>query len=155
MIVGFTGHRKLQHDEREIIRWLTQWLQLWKPRAAISGLALGFDQLAARVCVYLGIPLVAAVPFEEQDNRWSDKDKAVYRKILSRARQVVDVSKLRKYTKPEDDYTQKFFNRNIWLVDHSDKILAYYLNTSRGGTAQTVGYAHRQMKIVLQMATQA
>jgi len=144
MIIGFTGHRSFQHPEKKISKKLIQLLTELEPAQAISGMALGFDQLAARVCVHLGIPFIAAVPAQEQPNFWPLKDVKNYFKILSRAAKIVFVDKVKAYSDPNDNFIAKLFNRNYWMVDHSDKMVAYYLNTGKGGTAATVRYTIKQ-----------
>jgi uncharacterized phage-like protein YoqJ len=151
MIIGFTGHRKFRHPEKKIAKQLILFLTKMKPDKTISGMALGFDQLAARVCVYLGIPFIAAVPAKEQPNFWPLHAVKNYFKILEKADEIVYVDKVKGYSNPNDNFITKLFNRNHWMVDHSDKMIAYYLNTGRGGTAATVRYAVKQKKLVIPM----
>jgi uncharacterized phage-like protein YoqJ len=117
------------------------------PKGAVSGMALGFDQLAARMCVHLGIPFIAAVPFKTQPDKWPRKAQGTYYKILEKAHKVVYVDKIKGYK--SDNVVQKFHNRNHWMVDHSDKMIGYYLNTRKGGTAECVRYAYKQFKLVI------
>jgi len=152
MIIGFTGHRKLQHTEKQISKQLVLFLTKIAPDKAISGMALGFDQLAARVCVYLDIPLIAAIPTKSQPNFWPANVVKTYFKILDKAAKIVYVDKLKKYSNPNDNYITKLFNRNYWMVDKSDKMIAYFFGASRGGTAATVRYTIQQKKIVIPMA---
>ena len=149
MIIGFTGHRKFQHPEKKIAKQLISYLSKMKPDKTISGMALGFDQLAARVCVYMGIPFIAAVPAKEQPNFWPLNAVKDYFKILDKASKIVYVDKVKGYSNPNDNFIAKLFNRNHWMVDNSHKMIAYYLNTGRGGTAATVRYTHKQRKIVI------
>jgi len=151
MIVGFTGHRKFQHPEKKIAKQLILFLTKLKPDKTISGMALGFDQLAARICVYLGIPFIAAIPAKEQPNSWPVKAVRDYFKILEKADKTVYVDKIKGYSNLGDTFINKLFNRNYWMVDNSDKMIAYYLNTGRGGTAATVNYTMQQRKIVILM----
>jgi uncharacterized phage-like protein YoqJ len=151
MIIGFTGHRKFQHPEKKIAKQLIFFLTKIEPTKTISGMALGFDQLAARVCVYLHIPFIAAIPAKEQPNFWPLKAVKEYFKILDKASEVVYVDKLKKYSNPNDNFIAKLFNRNHWMVDNSDKMIAYYSGVSRGGTAATVRYTIKQRKLLIQM----
>jgi len=149
MIIGFTGHRKLQHSETKIAKQLIFFLNRLEPTATISGMALGFDQLAARVCVYLGIPFIAAIPAKEQPDFWPIYHIKNYFKILDKADKIVYVDELKKYSNRHATFVKKLFNRNHWIVDHSDKIIAYYLNTRSGGTAETINYTVHQRKIAI------
>lgn len=149
MIIGFTGHRKFKHSESQIAKQLIFYLDKLKPDKAISGMALGFDQLAARVCVYLKLPFIAAVPAKEQPNRWSAIAQKKYFKILDKADKIVYVDSIKGYSDPNDTFTDKLFNRNHWMVDHSDKMIAYYLNTAKGGAAETIRYTMKSRKVAL------
>lgn len=149
MIIGFTGHRELKHSEKKIAKKLIFFLEKMKPNKTISGMAIGFDQLAARVCVYLGIPFIAAVPAKEQPNFWPLNAVKAYFKILEKADKIVYVDKIKEYSNPNDNFITKLFNRNRWIVDNSHKMISYYLNTVRGGTASAIRYTHSQGKIVI------
>jgi uncharacterized phage-like protein YoqJ len=149
MILGFTGHREFSHSEKEIAKFLKLFLTRMKPNKTISGMAIGFDQLAARVCVSLDIPFIAAVPTKSQPDRWPKHVQEKYHKILKKAVEVVYVDTLEDYSNPNDNFIDKLFNRNRWIVDNSNKILSYYMNTGRGGTADTIRYAHLTQKLVI------
>jgi len=154
MIIGFTGHRNITDSRKFLVQHTLMWLRSWKPEKAISGMAVGYDTLAARVCIYLNIPLVAAIPDKRQPNRWPKKEQELYYKILDRASEVVYVDEEPGYDGTES-FIGKLFIRNKWIVDHSDKILAYYNNTETGGTANTILYAHTLMKLVIQIQHEA
>jgi len=149
MIIGITGHRKLVHSEHAIAKQLILYLTKLKPDKLITGMALGFDQLSARVAVYLHIPFIAAIPAKTQANRWTVGQKKIYEKIIKRAEQIVRVDTIKSYK--GRTYTEKLFNRNLWLVDHSDKLIAYYNNTGNGGTLHAMRYAYKQRKVVIGM----
>jgi uncharacterized phage-like protein YoqJ len=55
-------------------------------------MALGWDLAFARASVELGIPLIAAVPFEGQEAMWSPESQAKYRALLAEAETVHVVS---------------------------------------------------------------
>ena len=155
MIVGFTGHRKLQHSEMSLARATIRWLKVWKPDQAITGMALGYDQLAARVCVYLSIPFIAALPAKEQPDVWSTSQKRIYYKILERASKVVYVDTVPGYDRSRN-FIGKLFVRNRWIVDNSDKLLSYYIEDGKfkGGTYSAICYAHSKMKMVIPLILQ-
>ena len=63
----------------------------------MSGMAIGFDLLAAGVVLslkreYPDITLTAVVPFKEQASRFNDDDKCIYNKYLSQADKIVIIS---------------------------------------------------------------
>lgn len=143
-VVAITGHRpnKLGNDYlmlhsplvKSITNKLIQLVNELKPDYMVSGMALGIDTLWARIAVSSKIPLIAAVPFQQQDCKWPAISQDEYRRLLSQAHMVVNVSGQLEYKK---EYMQL---RNEWMVDHCDKLIAVW-DRSPGGTANCVRYA--------------
>lgn len=147
-IVAGTGHRphKLwigdysgHHPMNPLRAWVKNQarskLAVLKPIHVISGLALGFDQDLADVCVDMGIPFIAAIPCEGQDSQWPLEARAHYQKLLKLAYEVVLVN--------DGPYERwKMQARNEWMVDHCSDLLACF-DGSQGGTANTVNYADK------------
>ena len=144
MIVGVTGHRphKLGGWNRGIHDALGAFaldpLQSERPQGVITGMALGWDQAVAVACVRLGIPFVAAVPFEGQESRWNDQQQGDYQKLLLCASQVQIVSE--RDAVEEAGVVWAMQKRNEWIVDNSLRLLALW-DGSAGGTANCVNYA--------------
>jgi uncharacterized phage-like protein YoqJ len=152
-VAAVTGHRpdKLWNDYdltsekmRILERLLTCHINEIKPDYMISGMALGTDTLWAHAAIINNIPLIAAIPFDLQDIRWSNYDRALYRQLLSHAYAVVNVSGEYGY-KPE--YMQL---RNQWMVDQlvpnpASRLVAVF-DGSAGGTQNCVDYAHTVLK---------
>jgi uncharacterized phage-like protein YoqJ len=141
MIISFTGHRndKLggwilpNPTYINVCKQTAKILRELNPDKCISGMALGYDQWGANICIKLGIPFIAAVPFEEQDKIWPEKSKRIYNTILEKAESIIIIS--------EGGYhPSKMQIRNEWLVDQCDKLLACF-DGSPGGTANCVKYA--------------
>lgn len=151
MIISFTGNRILSHPEKKIAKQLIFFLTQMKPDKTISGMALGFDQLAARVCVYLGIPFIAAIPTKSQPECWPKYLVKKYFKILKRASEVVYVDKTSGYSRTKGTFKQKLTNRNYWMVDNSDKVISYNFKTEPSGTESAIRYAMHQHKMVIPM----
>lgn len=140
---AFTGHRPNKlggYDEvnptrdqiRKLIRELLIGLAVTQ---AISGMALGVDQWAAEECVELGIPFIAAVPFEGQEDRWPPWSRAKYSELLNQSKEIVKIC--------EPGYSPaKMQTRNEWMVDHCDVLIAVW-DGSSGGTANCVRYAEQ------------
>lgn len=106
-----------------------------KPSKAISGMALGADQYFAEVCIELGIPFVAAVPFVGQERIWPQSSKDHYNELLKQSCEVVVVS--------EGGYSaQKMQIRNCWMTDHCNKLIGIFDSTP-GGTANCLSYAEK------------
>lgn len=106
----------------------------------ITGLARGVDNWAADIIIELKIKgkdlkFVCVRPYEEYGNDWKGFDKWNLSHILEKADDIVTLSK--EYTK---DCLKK---RNIYMVDHSQKLIAIISNY-RSGTGQTIRYAQKK-----------
>jgi uncharacterized phage-like protein YoqJ len=142
LVVAFTGHRpdKLGGYRTpnplyaKVCHAIEKALIELRPTKAISGMALGVDQWAANICVKLGIPFIAAIPFAGQENVWPEESKRIYRLLLARSTEQHIVSK--------GGYSaRKLQIRNEWMVDNCNKLIAIW-DGSRGGTGNCVNYAH-------------
>lgn len=113
----------------------------------ITGMALGADTYFAECVLELreecGITLEAAVPFHGQSGGFCAADRARYEKILALADKVTVLSQ--HYT------SQCYFVRNRYMVDNSDVVLAVDYGKA-GGTANTVAYAGRSRKRIINLA---
>lgn len=148
MIVGAAGHRP---DKLSCPNWsgylednpLRSWIRhrtantliSLNTTQAYSGMALGYDQDFARVCIELNIPFIAAVPFAGQEADWPEHSQKRYRELLNRAFEVIIVS--------EGGYArEKMHIRNQFVVDRIEHLLACWDGTI-GGTSNTVRYAQQ------------
>lgn len=150
MIVAFTGHRPdklggyyipnktFNYITDELIRVLGE----LQPEKAISGMALGWDQWAAAICLKLQIPFVAAVPFLGQEKVWPQSSKDTYHSLLKQAIETAIVC--------EGGYAGwKMQKRNEWMVDRCDKLIACYNGDLSGGTYNCVKYAQEKGKEII------
>lgn len=144
MVVAGTGHRPNKLGgygvaaERRVLNTALRSLEHLKPERVISGMALGWDQALARAAIDLGIPFVAAVPFEGQERMWPEHSRRRFRELLAQASETVIVS-------PGSYSANAMQVRNIWMVDHCDRVLALW-NGSTGGTHNCITYAARAGK---------
>lgn len=145
----FTGHRIIKEKEidsvkirleQEIINLIEKDVVFF-----VCGGVLGFDMIAALTIlklkkVYKNIQLIMALPCKSQDKYWNEKDKIIYRNILSLADRIVYIS---------DIYTRDcMLNRNRYMVNISYYCICY-LRKNKSGTLQTVNYAKKQnLKII-------
>ena len=136
-IIGCTGHRQLSHDIDKIRSHTKNILIENNCELAVSGMALGYDTVFVEVALELGIPFIAAVPFAEQASVWPEKDREHYLDLLSKAKDI--------YIHPQTQVGNKvyagYFGRNRWIVEHSQLLVAYMINSTDGGTAHTWNYA--------------
>ena len=141
MVVAGTGHRPNKLGgygvaaERRVFTTALRSLEHLKPERVISGMALGWDQALARAAVELGIPFVAAVPFEGQERMWPEPSQRRFRELLAQAAETVIVS-------PGSYSANAMQVRNIWMVGRCDRVLALW-NGSTGGTHNCITYAAR------------
>lgn len=150
MIIAGTGHRpdKLggySEDNYKILVSIGEkYLKMLMPTKVISGMALGWDQALAQAAINLKIPLVAAIPFSTQDKVWSDNSKKYYRELLCKATEIINVS-------DTDDYKLEYMQqRNVWMVDNCDILLAMF-NGTQGGTENCLKYAETRNKKIINL----
>jgi uncharacterized phage-like protein YoqJ len=139
MVVAGAGHRPNKLGgygvaaQTRVFQTALRSLEHLKPERVISGMALGWDQMLARAALHLGIPFVAAVPFQGQESAWPHTSQESYRELLALASEVVVVS-------PGTYSPVLMQRRNIWMVDHADRVLALW-DGSGGGTGNCIQYA--------------
>lgn len=116
-------------------------------RHFISGMALGFDLIAAETILELKeikkvkITLECAIPCIGQTDRWNTASKTRYRRVLERADKVTLVS-------DKSYYTGCFAKRNEFMVNRSDLVVALNFSQS-GGTVSTINYALKKDKAII------
>ena len=147
---AFTGHRwydsSRKHSVRKRIEECVREAYRNGITNFISGMAIGFDLLAAEVVLSLrhecpAITLTAVLPFREQASRFNELNKCRYYKCLSQADDIVILS---------NDYTAKcYLERDRFMVEHSSLLIACYDGRNRGGTFWTDNYAARTGKNVI------
>ncbi|MBW4690039.1 MAG: DUF1273 family protein [Komarekiella atlantica HA4396-MV6] len=154
-IIAGTGHRpeKLGGYKDEVFTRLialcSASLKKMQATEVISGMALGFDQALAIAAIELEIPLVAAIPFKGQDDKWQQQDKERYEDILFRAKQIVYVDKTTKYSTEHVGYSaEKMQKRNEYMIDNCTEVLALF-DGSASGTVNCVKYAESLGKPLL------
>ncbi len=141
----FTGHRpeKLHftenvikfHLEKEIRKAIDDGISIF-----ISGMARGVDIWAAEIVLQFRsageqVKLICAIPFEGFELGWEKAWQGRYQKIIKNADLVRYICHC---------YHRSCFQmRNMWMVDHSVRVIAVY-NGCSGGTRNTIDYAQRK-----------
>ena len=151
MKIAITGHRpnKLGNDydlTSPLIQTIEAELQTiingLRPTLMISGMALGIDTLWAELAIENEIPFIAAIPCENQCERWIQKSKDRYGSIIQHplCKQVV----------LSEEYSHTCMQkRNEWMVNNCDVLIAVWDGTP-GGTGNCVKYAQKKgVQIVL------
>ena len=111
-----------------------------------TGMALGADTWLAEIVLetrqtHPKVQLIAVLPCETQANRWSAEQRERYFDILASCDDVVTLA---------THYTKTCMQeRNRYMVDRADYLLAVYDNEKHGGTAYTVRYAQKKGRKII------
>lgn len=149
-----TGHRKIggyiiPNPLYTAICLKTQEILLkMQPKKCITGGAIGYDQIGAKVAYKLGIPYDVYVPMKGQESRWKKEAQETYYKMLKLAANIILCS--------EESYSPKLFlQRDDRMVDQlqnkNDYLLACWNGDIRSGTGHTVNYAQQQNKNIIRI----
>lgn len=136
---AFTGHRRYDKSHDEMLRESIATLYADGYRIFLSGMAIGFDMAAAEAVLdfreqHDDVELYCIIPFEGQEQRFSQEQQARFREICSRATKIITL---------EPDYKPWVYTqRNNYLVRHAAALVCYYTGES-GGTQYTVRAAAR------------
>ena len=156
MIIVGTGHRPEKITDRAwLLEEMTYVYQLAGAEKVIQGCAAGADLLFAYAAHGMGIPYVAAKPWENHKARmggssgFKHNDAVVYDLMIKYAAEVVNVTGAVNYPGP-----WAYFKRNEWMVDQitpeTGIVLAAW-NGEKSGTAHTVEYAQSKGIRVFQL----
>jgi uncharacterized phage-like protein YoqJ len=145
VILAITGHRPHKLGGyflpnpvyNAVMTKLEDSLRVLQPSCVLTGMALGVDQWTAQLCVNLLIPFDAVIAFENYEAKWPQDSKNRYRHLLTKARKIHMVS-------PGGYSPSKLHQRNYWMVDHSDALLAVWDGLPGSGTSACVQYAQLQ-----------
>lgn len=159
MIIVGTGHRPEKITDRNwLLHQISLFYTLEDAEKIIQGCAAGADLLFARAAYVLGIPYVAAKPWENHKSRmggssgFKNDDATVYDLMMEHASEVVNVTGAVDYPGP-----WAYFKRNEWMVDQitpeTGIVLAAW-NGEKSGTSRTVEYAQSKGIQVFQLDPQ-
>ena len=148
----FTGHRTFNYDKEVFDKLKDLLIRLAKEGVTdfYAGGAQGWDMMFELAVLklrdyhvpFLKLHMVLPCPPEEQTAKWNQSDKNTYKKILEAADSVEIVS---------EHYDKNCMKkRNQRLVELGDICVCYYnVNKTRSGTGQTVRFAEKQEKEVI------
>jgi len=151
-----TGHRPPKlggySDEvwHSVIDLAVLFLMRLKPQRVITGMALGWDQALAWACMRpeVNIPFVAAIPFRGQAGRWPERSQREYMHLLANASEVVELHNRAPNGAEVSRWMQE---RNVWMVNEAEYVVALWDGIERGGTWNCVAYARTQNKPIVNM----
>jgi len=148
----FSGHRVLSQKKIEkIVKRLDEAVdQLIQQGVTdfLCGGAVGFDHICASMIITkkqqgADIRLLFALPCRNQDEKWTDRQKQLYRSLLGEADAVHYVS---------EEYTPDCMKkRNYYMVDSSAYCICA-MTKDISGTGQTVRYAQQQGLQIMNVA---
>lgn len=125
-ILLVAGNRRLSDPESIRIQ-IEEYLDEQVPDMAITGLALGADQVFAEVCFESGIPVHAYVPFAAQAERWSNAQRAHYYELLDRCESVTTLC---------NSFSNAAYHiRNYAMVKAANRAVIVHDNVGRGTTS--------------------
>lgn len=142
MIIGFSGHQKIDHPERW--GWVReQFDTVLRERQGdgtriVVALAKGGDQAFTEAALALGLPVDIVLPCSLYENTFKGEDaKATYRGLLARGARVETLE----YVEPSQD---AFLAAGKYVVDHCDLLVTLWNGKAaagKGGTGDVVEYA--------------
>lgn len=92
---------------------------------------------------YSDIELVVVLPYPGHDARWDERGKKRLAFLIEHSAEHITVG--------QKAWRESFMQRNRYLVDHADWLLAVYDNNKsiRSGTGSTVHYAEKKGKNIV------
>lgn len=160
-MICFTGHRpdvfpwKYNNDDpglRALKRAILDEILTFASQgelAFMSGMALGVDLWAAEMVLFakeqgLPVTLHAAIPCAGQDRVWPRSSQVQYKSILDQCDSSVTLS---------ERYTAACMQaRNVYMVDHSNAVIAVHNGKQSGGTWNCIQYAKEAKKPIVYVA---
>jgi hypothetical protein len=142
MLIGISGHQRLVEDSwwdwvRSEIESIIDREE--KPIMGISSLAIGADQLFARLVLEMGGTLYAVLPFQGYERTFQTADALKqYRELLQRATSIETLSS------GQADDEERFLAAGRRVVDLCQKLIVVWNAEPAkglGGTADVVAYA--------------
>lgn len=141
MIVAFTGHRPERLPEtagHKMAILMAELKRLHSDLVVISGMAQGWDTLAAKTAIGLDVPFIAAVPWAGHSHNWPEDHRRQYLELLDKAKHVKIVCDTQEF-KP-----WVYTKRDEWMVDNSNILVSAWDGVRKGGTWNTIQYAIRR-----------
>ncbi|MGF7039718.1 hypothetical protein [Mucilaginibacter lappiensis] len=149
MKVGITGHQDLKNDRT--IAWLKkiiiEQLEIRQPSAIYSSLAIGADQLFAKLALKLKIPLSVIIPCQHYEKTFDNENLKTFKQLLTQASGIVELN----YPEPSEE---AFYTAGKAIVEASDILFAVWDGQKAkglGGTGDIVAHARALQKPILHL----
>lgn len=149
MKVGITGHQNL--IDSATIEWLTKEVENeiknMKIEEAYSCLAIGADQLFAKIILAHKISLVVVIPCREYVKTFNSGDIKIYKSFVKQATNKIQLT----FDSPSEE---AFYEAGKTVVKNSDVVFAFWDNLPAkglGGTADIVSHAKNLNKQIIHL----
>ena len=143
-----TGHRiqdlpKSKDFSKGKIQMLKDWFKVGRPKAIITGMAVGWDMYLAEAALEENLPYFAYVPFLGQERIWPKNEQEKYHHLLKNAYSTKIIS-------PGEYTVSKMHIRNKAMLDDSSGVLTLWNPNKRfGGTYSTLKEAIKRGRTVI------
>lgn len=148
--ITFTGHRpeRLRGKENVVKSWistiLTELQDKYHITNAYCGMAQGGDQMFGIECILHKIPLICCYPFEK------DYYHPVQQALMDKSEDIINVSTKYTYKDGKKVFNKKaYYDRDCYMVDNSNILIAVWDGIENGGTWLTVDYAIKTGKQII------
>ena len=151
MNIGITGHQELDQDslwswvKSELLVIIKDLAENKNEIVGISCLAIGADQLFAKLILSIDGQLLAIIPFSDYEKTFKNNDLDNYKNVLKLAFKIEVLPK-------QSSNEESFFTAGKRVVELSDIILAVWDGKKAeglGGTGDIVAYAKKINKKVI------
>lgn len=159
--IAFSGHRPQDlggFDERNplnvwvkqaLAKCITQCMEKFGTKEWISGGALGVDQWAAEIVLWLKndgheVKLIIMKPFRSQHIKWNEQSQERFLRICDNADEIIECS-----VDPYAPWKMQF--RNKEMCKKSDMSIVVWNGNDHGGTSNYVKNAIRSKKPILRI----
>ena len=141
----FTGHRTYDGSRNQELEIAIRDLYAKGYRIFLCGMAIGFDLEAGKMALSLrselpDIKVVAVIPFEGMQHRFSPSQQADFDKVANEADESIILA--------SSFSPSVYAMRNNFLVDNSSAVIAYFTG-EKGGTAYTVRRAVKSLARII------
>jgi len=102
-------------------------------RHALTGMALGVDQMFARTALRIGIRVDAYIPGKDQALRWPDEEREAYEQLLARSSKIETATSVQPYA----SFVTRLHLRNDMMIRNCN-LAVLILDDRQSGGAYTV-----------------
>lgn len=145
MKAGFSGHQDLAGSEQWISKELLNTIEQTGITSGVTSLAIGGDQLFAKVLRTLNLPYQVVVPCKGYDKTFPEHDRSTYLHLLRLAQKTTVLN----FDEPSE---LAFYNAGMRVVDIADMLVTVWDGKPAhglGGTADIVEFARSRGKLII------